>query len=713
MSDAIRSKKNRLYLAIVAATALALAGCSDDDDHHHSDTAAATKPAKPTGIGEEQVVEVPQVDYPLPSIDYAENNGSSEESIRYSLFHNPIAYLLRGINDIWQGTSYSWQNAANGDGPDSYESDPIKDPEIWKENIQYVIDVTKNRSDEQAILAFLDDRRSKNYSVIDGYGPLTEAYVAASGAYTDISVPTVEQVLGDAHYKPDANDGIAWAGDQSDSSKLGKVAGLVDAFRQRSPASTSASKYIFSTPRPWRMDDNGNVDFQGTEKNYRCVDSSGNEELVTYDSYNSSVSIVPGLICARSSHSASHEEAGLYTADTENRRKDGGYPSGHTNAGILAAMAYAYALPQRYSEMLTRGSQLGEDRIVAGMHSPVDVIGGRIHALSVASYALNHSDGAAQAEAAYEQAQQYFGEMANAKGMSLYDFAHQSIDDSEEKGMVDGDKVNIEVYDNNDYDDHDANKAIYRERLTYGFTQDTSKAGQDPIVPEGAEALLKTRQPYLTDEQRRAVLATTEIDSGYAILDKTNGWGRLDLVTAADGYGAFDGDVNVTMDAREGGFNAHDWWRNDISGAGMLTLTQDNSGQLTLTGDNSYSGGTLLQGGTLEATSASAFGSGDLYVENGTVLVSTADEPLQIGGNFTMENGTLELAMDSQITVARQVYIEGGALKLDFAGDMPAAGTEFTLINGASVYGTFGSVDAGDVSVELSYSDSAVVATVQ
>ncbi|WP_106477876.1 phosphatase PAP2 family protein [Phytohalomonas tamaricis] len=707
MSPSPSFKKNNLYHAIAMATVLTLAGCSASDDS--DDTTKVTRPAKPTGVGSELVVETPPDVYPLPTVAYAENNADGE--LRYTLSQNPIAYILRGINDIWKGTSDLWQSNANGDGPDSYLTDPIIDADVWKENIQYVIDVTQNRSDEQAILAFLDDQRSKNYSVIDGLGPLTEAYVDASGAYTDIPVPTVSQILEDSHYKGENNDNIQFAG--STDTDLGKVVSLVDAFRQRSPASTSASKYIYSTPRPWRMNTEGEIDFLGTEKNYLCRYNDGTEELQTYDTYTSSVSVVPGLVCARRAHDADNEAEGLYTSETENRRKDGGYPSGHTNAGYLAAMAYAYALPQRYSEMLTRGSQLGEDRILAGMHSPVDVIGGRMHALSIASYALNQADIAAEAQEAYEQAQEYFGEMADVEAMTLYEYAHRDVEN--EAGLINGSNVNIEVYDNDDYDDHEANKQRYRERLTYGLSQDSSQAGQDPIVPEGAEALLKSRQPYLSDAQRRAVLYTTEIDSGYPLLDQSNGWGRLDLVTASDGYGAFEGDVSVTMDASQGGFNAHDWWRNDISGAGMLTKA--GSGHLTLTGENDYAGGTLLQGGTLEAASTTAFGSGDLYVEDGTVLVAPSDgEALEIGGNFTMETGILALDMAAgaagTINVAETVYLEGGTLQLDFTDVTPASGTTFTLIRGNVVQGQFSSVDSGNTNVQVSYDNNAVTVTV-
>jgi hypothetical protein len=75
-------------------------------------------------------------------------------------------------------------------------------------------------------------------------------------------------------------------------------------------------------------------------------------------------------------------------------------------------------------------------------------------------------------------------------------------------------------------------------------------------VPKGAEVLLETRLPYLSADQRRVVLKTTALASGYPVMDDAEGYGRLNLIAAADGYGAFNGDVSVTMDASLGGFNA-------------------------------------------------------------------------------------------------------------------------------------------------------------
>ncbi len=701
MIDVTLRNKTLLAAAITAAL-LALAGCSDNDDNASS-AITPERPALPSGTGEEFTVATPSDTYPLPAKQYAENN--ADGSLRFRINDNPIAYLLRGHNDIWQGTSDVWQNNANGDGPDNYLSNPIRNAEVWRANIQYVIDATQRRSDDEAILAFLDDMRSKNYSVIDGLGPLTGSYVSASGAYTDIPVPSTSQVLSDANYKASHNDGIAYAGDTN--SELGDVVRLVDAFRQRSPASTNASKYIFSTPRPWRMNDNGDVEFLRTEANYPCGTDS-----VTYDVYNSSVSVVPGLICARRAHSASNEAKGLYTPTTENRRKDGGYPSGHTNAGYLASMAYAYAIPQRYAEMLTRGSLLGESRIMAGMHSPADVIGGRIHSMIVASYALNQPDIANEADEAYQQAQQYFGGLAKTAGMDLYDYAHRNVEN--ERSLAEGGNVTTEVFDNNWFNDRAANRANYRERMTYNLPQDVSQAGQPVVVPLGAESLLRSRLPYLSDAQRRAVLYTTAVDSGYPLLDKTNGWGRLDLVTAADGYAAFEGDVLVTMDAEKGGFNARDGWYNDIDGEGRLTKA--GTGELILAGNNTYTGGTLVQGGTLSAASQTAFGRGDVYVQDGTLRVAPTDaERVQIDGNFTLEAGTLAIDLGNganTVGVDQLAYIEGSTLNLDFGDQIPAAGTLYTIVDASNLFGQFSQVVSDSVDVELDYSAGTVVATV-
>src|SRR5699024_4657541 len=141
-------------------------------------------------------------------------------------------------------------------------------------------------------------------------------------------------------------------------------------------------------------------------------------------------------------------------------------------------------------------------------------------------------------------------------------------------------------------------------------------------------------------------------------------------------------------------------------------LTKQGTGTLTLTGNNSYSGGTLLQEGTLEATSATAFGEGDLYVENGTVLVNT-DEPLDVKGNLTMDAGNLDLAIDNDETLLNvdgQLYLDGGDLNLDLSNYEIDKSATITLINADEVKGTFDQITADGYEVAATYDNNSVVA---
>jgi autotransporter-associated beta strand protein len=651
----------------------------------------------------EFIVELPQVSYPLPLVDNIANNCNEKE--KRSIDDNPVVYILRGINDIWKGTSDAYQKASSKNGPspsDYVKGNPILDSVVWAENMKYVLDVTQNRTEDEAILAFLDDVRSKYYSVTDGFGPLTEDYVKYSGVYVDLPEITRDQVLYNAHFQSKYNNGNPYAG--SESSPLGAVVKLARNFRATC-SSTEASKYLFSTPRPWRMNNSGAVKFQGTTYNtktgkplYKCVDNTGNVEYKIFDLYESNVKVVPGLMCSRKAHEEIYDENQpspdrLYTNTTENIGTDNGYPSGHTNAGALVSLAYAYAFPERFTELVFRGAQLGEDRIIAGMHSPVDVIGGKIMALAIACAALNNPEIATEAEKALSATMAVFGAKADSADMSLFEYAHRKVENP--TGYTIGDNINTRVFNNNIYDDRARAKQIYREWLTYGFTRDTSKAKELPIVPKGAEAILKSRFPYLTDNQRRLVLYTTGLPSGYKILDKTNGWGRIDLVTAADGFGAFIGDVHVQMDAERGRFNAFDSWGNDITGDGRLI--KSGSGKLVLKGNNTYSGGTVIGEGSLSTTSKNALGTGDVTIYgNGTLEV---EQPLAMNGGLSLNSGTIRVYVyqkgSPQIVVNKEVNLKNSTLDLNFhPGQQPKPGERIPIIQANSIKGTFKNIIA-------------------
>jgi autotransporter-associated beta strand protein len=192
--------------------------------------------------------------------------------------------------------------------------------------------------------------------------------------------------------------------------------------------------------------------------------------------------------------------------------------------------------------------------------------------------------------------------------------------------------------------------------------------------------LLETRLPYLDTDQRREVLRTTAIRSGHALVDDVEGWGRLNLYAAADGFGSFDTDVTVTMDGTLGGFAAKDLWRNDIGGVGKLT--KQGTGELELTGENDYRGGTVIDNGVLLAASQNALGRGGVLVNGGT-LIDFAPEALHVGGDYTQSSkGTLQMSVGRCADGLGHSGLGRGALLID--GNVKLSGHLEVSFNGST-----------------------------
>jgi hypothetical protein len=57
------------------------------------------------------------------------------------------------------------------------------------------------------------------------------------------------------------------------------------------------------------------------------------------------------------------------------------YPSGHATYGYTGVLVLAILVPERYQQMIARGAEYGNDRIIVGAHYAMDVLGGRTLAL--------------------------------------------------------------------------------------------------------------------------------------------------------------------------------------------------------------------------------------------------------------------------------------------------------------------------------------------
>ena len=237
----------------------------------------------------------------------------------------------------------------------------------------------------------------------------------------------------------------------------------------------------------------------------------------------------------------------------------------------------------------------------------------------------------------------------------------------------------------------------------YYIVQGTSLAA--PIVT-GAAALVWQAFPYFNNDLVRQTLLGTADPLGGAQPNRTFGYGALNVGKAVQGPAQFNwGDVSVSFDGLTS------TWSNDIRGEGGLI--KNGTGTLLLTGSDSYTGGTVVQGGTLQATqmlpTATVQKEGvlgaDVAIESGGTLYASAGTQGSLlnsgtvvvkGGNTKVgelytqtTTGTLSISLGSQLQVGGNASLAGTLNVLGADSGYVNSTHQDVLTAGGAVTGNF------------------------
>lgn len=320
------------------------------------------------------------------------------------------------------------------------------------------------------------------------------------------------------------------------SGKLPRTSALVNSENGSTGAfvGTDAAKKHFSHPRPYVPVDADAAPVPGDAAG--CAPSVVNASSLKQNRVgrpwadadgNLRIKRVPDAV-DRTHRYADHDVRVSGDYGTTGLCTGGSFPSGHTTTAYQAGITLATLLPEKAPEILTSASEAANNRMVLGVHYPLDIVGGRID--GELSLATRWSDAGFRARTLTPARRELVRYLERRCGTSIARCAaHQRPYTSNPYGgqRIPGGTAQV-------VRDRRSATKVYRERMSYGFAP-TSSTHRRPSVPRGAQNVLRTVFPQLSDEQRREVLEQTEIRSGHPL--DTSGtrqgsWQRIDLAAA-------------------------------------------------------------------------------------------------------------------------------------------------------------------------------------
>ncbi|ECO5283911.1 autotransporter outer membrane beta-barrel domain-containing protein [Salmonella enterica] len=197
-------------------------------------------------------------------------------------------------------------------------------------------------------------------------------------------------------------------------------------------------------------------------------------------------------------------------------------------------------------------------------------------------------------------------------------------------------------------------EALGTGNVTDDATLELNTGGDFDNAISGSGQVVKSGDKTLTLSGANSYTGGTTISGGTLV------------ATNVEALGTGNVTDNATLEMNTGGT-----FDNVISGSGQVVKSGDDA--LTLSGNNSYTGGTLISGGTLVATNVEALGSGDV-TDNATLEMNTGgDFANNIGGTGSVvKSGDKTLTLSGSNTYAGGTTINDGTL---VANNVEALGT--------------------------------------